>query len=282
MKTKTLLFFSFFALTLCASAQNNGVQLIDKMLAFNKTINAVQLNAQISERINGKMVDKSGFFKVQLKPKEIYFRQKVFLTEVEGLYVEGTNQGKAQLVTRSFPKIRMNLDPLAEKMREDNHHTIFEAGFDYFMSTIDQFRKKYPTEFASMVNLKPDERVENKLCKVVEINNPHFRYTFYLAKAGETLRSIGFKLNVSDQMILELNPSCKNHGAVKAGQKLLVPTDYARKMVLYLDTKTSMPLRFDIYDDKGLFAHYVYSNVLINPAFAVNEFRTSNPNYKFN
>ncbi len=282
MKLKAILFSCTCLFAQYIAAQNNAVQLIDKMITSNKNINTVQLNAEISERINGKMVDKSGLFKVQLKPQKIYFRQKVFLTEVEGLYVEGTNNGKAMIVTRSFPHLKLNLDPLEKKMREDNHHTIFEAGFDYFMNTIDLFRKKYPAEFATMATLKADERVGNKMCKVVEINNSHFRYTYYTAKQGETLRSIGFKLNVSDQMILDLNPSCKDFGAVKAGQKLLVPTDYARRMVLYIDPKTSLPIRFDIYDDKGLFAHYVYSNVLINPAFAANEFSTSNPNYKFN
>jgi len=281
MKIKAILLLSLSLLTYQAIAQSNGVLLVDKMIAFNKTVKAVQLNADISERINGKMVDKTGFFKIQLKPQSIYFRQKIYFTEVEGIYLDGANQGKVQIVTRSFPKIKMNLDPLEKKMREDNQHTIFEAGFDYFIHSIELFKNKYPQEFPSMVSVKADERVGNKMCKVIEINNPHFRYTYYKALNGETLRSIGFKLNVSDQMILELNPSCKNHGPVKAGQKILVPTDYARKMVLYIDIKTSMPIRFDVYDDKGLYAHYVYSNVLINPTFAANEFSVSNPQYKF-
>lgn len=281
MKKNIILYLSLCFVGTHTFAQNNGVQLIDKMLLANKQIKTVQLNAEISERINGKMVDKTGLFKLQLKPQNIYFRQKIYFTEVEGLYREGANNGKAELVTRSFPKIKMNLDPTEKKMREDNHHTIFEAGFGYFMNTIEQFKNKYPKEFPSMVTLKPDERVGNKMCKVVEINNTKFRYTYYIPSSGETLRSIGFKLNVSDYMILELNPSCKDFGAVKAGQKLLVPSDYARRMVLYIDPKTSLPIRFDIYDNKGLYAHYVYSNVQVNPTFAVNEFSTSNPNYKF-
>jgi hypothetical protein len=261
--------------------QGEAVQLIDKMIAANKRVNTLEVNVEMSERIKNKMVDMSSFFKLQSSPRKIYFRQKFLLIDVEGLYVEGQNENKTRIVTHSFPKIKMNLDPYGNKMRDNHHHTIFEAGYSYFINLIDHYKTKYASEIPSMTQFLPDAKVDDRVCKVIELNNPHFRYTLYTPVAGETLRGIAEKLKVNDRMILEMNPSCKDYGPVKAGQKLIVPTDYAKKMVLYIDKGSYLPLRFDVYDDKGLYARYIYTKVQINPAFGKQEFSPSNPSYKF-
>jgi outer membrane lipoprotein-sorting protein len=122
---------------------------------------------------------------------------------------------------------------------------------------------------------------DNRECHKVIISNPHFKYVDYTVKAGEDLNSIGKSKGISEYMILEKNPTIKDYDNVKAKQVIKIPTDYALKLIFYLDKKTLMPLVIKVYDEVGLYEEYKYSKLVINPKFDAQEFTKSYNEYKF-
>jgi outer membrane lipoprotein-sorting protein len=93
--------------------------------------------------------------------------------------------------------------------------------------------------------------------------------------------SIAKKFNLNYFTILENNTHIKGLGVIKAGTKLTIPNDYASKMEMYIQKDKYYPVYLKIYDHKGLFEEYTFTNIAINPSFKDIEFSPKNPDYGF-
>jgi outer membrane lipoprotein-sorting protein len=263
---------NFTLLNVNAQKQADVATIVDRMFAKNKTIHTLQCQVNISERIDNKMVVSDPLFKIQISPRKIYLKQKAIGVDAYGVYIEGQNQNNVHLVLHSFPKLKLNLDPYGNKLRDGHHHTVFDAGFGYFINVAEHIKQKNGSAFSKNLVMKGEDVVSGRKCWTIEYNNPDFRFTLYTVQKGENLISIAKKLFVNDYMILQLNPSCKDYYNVKEGKKLIVPTEYAKRFVLYIDKEIYLPLRIDVFDNKGLYGRYIYSNVIINPTLSNDDF----------
>jgi LysM domain-containing protein len=115
----------------------------------------------------------------------------------------------------------------------------------------------------------------------IEMVNPDFQYSTYQVLLGEDLNSIATKLNVNEYAILALNDDVDFYDDVIPGQKIHVPSSYAKKMVLYIDSEYMLPLVIRVYDSDGLYEHYAYKKFVINPTFRPGEFSSSFKEYGF-
>ena len=56
---------------------------------------------------------------------------------------------------------------------------------------------------------------------------------------------------------------------------------YAKKSVVYIDRINYLPLKQEMYDDKGLFEKYEFLNLKINPTIYEEEFTEGFKDYNF-
>ena len=68
---------------------------------------------------------------------------------------------------------------------------------------------------------------------------------------------------------------------VPVGTMLNIPSDYAKKLIILIDKSTYLPIFMEVYDDKGLYEQYKFSQVKINPPFTEADFNENNKNYGF-
>ncbi|MBK8503146.1 MAG: DUF1571 domain-containing protein [Saprospiraceae bacterium] len=80
---------------------------------------------------------------------------------------------------------------------------------------------------------------------------------------------------------MEKNREVSDYYDVKAGDEIMIPNDYSPKMELLIDKDRFIPLSIKVYDDLGVFEHYQYSSVEINPVFTDHEFSGNNQEYGF-
>jgi hypothetical protein len=282
MYIKRLLFSALFAVScLIFLAQKDDLSCKEIVLKSLKTIDEVKslkYNLKITER------GKKGFnyyqssVKFQKKPRKIY----LYIKGIEVLWVEGTNKGKALVKPNSFPYFTLNLDPLGDLMRQDQHHTLNEMGYDYFGSIIGYSVKKIGDRFDDVFQLVGEERINNRNCYKIIIDNKDFGYTDYVIGEGESITSIARKLHVCEYMILEKNKKFKDYfDILKPGQVIQVPTWYCRKVEMYIDKFYFLPISLKIDDDKGLFEEYNYHFLQVNPKIEDEEFTRNYKDYKF-
>lgn len=249
-----------------------------KMVKAIKDVERLKYNLKITERGRKGYNHYESAVKLNRKPRMLY----VYIKGIEVLWTIGTNNGKALVKPNSFPYINLNLDPMGSLMRQDQHHTINEMGFDYFGSIIEHSAAKLGDKVDQYFYLEGEERWNNRPCYKLVINNKDFAYTSYTVGDNESITSIARKLFVSEYMIVELNPKFKDYfDILKKGQVIKVPNWYAKNVIMYIDQLYFLPIGVKVYDDKSLFEEYNYFFLQYNPTFEKDEFTRDFKGYKF-
>lgn len=288
---RNLLFIAFLITLLSSSAlaqhketlplhkENLGTkELLLKMVKSIKDVQGLKYNLKMVERGRKGYNHYESSVKLNRKPKQVY----LYIKGIELLYNPLTNNGKAYVKPNSFPFMNLNLDPMGNLMRQDQHHTLKEMGYDYFGGIIEYIILMFGDKIEQNVKIEGQEHYNNRPCFKVVINNKDFAQTTYTVGATENLTSIARKLFVSEYMIVEMNPKLKDYfDMLKPGQVIKVPNWYAKTVVLYIDQFYFLPIGVKIFDDKSLFEEYNYFFLQVNPKFEADEFSKTYKDYKF-
>jgi hypothetical protein len=274
-----LLLALFYSSSLSAQkAPSTAKEIVYKMIKSIDEVERLKYSLKIVERGKKGYNHYESSVKLNRKPRKIY----LYIKGIELLWISGWNNNKAYVKPNSFPYINLSLDPLGYLMRQDQHHTLNEMGVDYFGSVIEYIAKKYDQKFDQYFKLEDDERVNNRPCYKIVIDNKDFGYENYTVGDNESITSIARKLYVSEYMILEVNPKLNDYfDILKKGQVLKVPTAYAKHVTLYIDQLNFLPVSVKILDDKGLFEQYDYHFMQVNPKIDDAEFTKDYKDYKF-
>jgi hypothetical protein len=260
--------------------KQSGHSIAQKMFHRTTSISSLTYVMNKQERIDGKMIKQISHTKVELSPLKVYVRQLFPKDGVEVLYVDGPNK-KALINPNGFPWINLKLNPSEGIMRNDQHHTIFQSGFEHVVSILEFICNKYAPEIDGMIVYNGTVKYNGKTCHSISLDNPYFEYIDYTVLADEDIEDIAARYKLSEHMIVELNKGIKDYDDVKTGQVIKIPNDYSPKMLLYIDATEWIPLRMDVYDDQGLYEKYEYSEVNINPSFVPEEFTPDYADYGF-
>lgn len=259
-------------------AELNCHQVLEKSFKAIREVKGLKYHLKIVERGKKGYNFYESTVKFQKNPRKIY----LYIKGIEVLYVEGSNNNKALVNPSSFPYINLNLDPMGDLMRQDQHHSLNEMGYDYLTSIIQYNMLRVGKNFDDYFTLQEDEKINNRLCYKVQINNKDFAFKDYVVQEGESITSIARKLFISEYMILERNPKFKDYfDILKKGQVIKVPNTYCRSVIVYIDKFYFVPVGVKVFDDKGLFEEYNYHYLQVNPKFEEGEFTRTFKDYKF-
>ncbi len=264
---------------LLVSAQN-GVELTKQMIASTKRIQTIQYKMEKRERVDGELTFQKVAVKLNRHPYKVYSYQLLPKKGLELLYVPSEHR-QALVNPNGFPWINIRLDPMGNRMRKNQHHTINRSGYDFFISIIEHLLNKHKANIQQMVRVNKDVYVSGRKCWEIELNNPNYKIVQYKVKNGENLVEIGDRYKINDYRIIELNDQVDGFNDVSAGQLIKIPNDFAPKMLLSIDKERMVPMKVAVYNENGLFEEYLYSDVVINPKFKSDEFKEGFKGYKF-
>jgi len=250
--------------------------LTDVLVAIEKT-KTLRYNLQCNERINGKMQHTESKVKLQVSPRKLYLS----INGPEILWIQGTNDGDALVNPDAFPYVDLNLDPYGSLMRKDQHHTIHEMGMAYISEILKDGIKRAGDKLDKYFVITGEEKYNGRSCYKLSIAFPDFAWHPYTIKKEENITTICRKLNLSEYMVLEKNPEATWYNDVKPGQVIQVPDAYGKLTLLLIDKEYLLPVSQKVFDDKGLFETYEYSNLQVNPAIAPEEFTKEYKGYHF-
>jgi outer membrane lipoprotein-sorting protein len=285
MRLRLAFIFVFGSIFIFSSFQiqnsPSAVQIVKEMFARTKQIKTMSYTMKKKERINGHFQSQESDVKLNVNPLKMYLKQSMPKQGLEVLYVEGKNGNKALINTNGFPWMNISLEPMGNVMRDKQHHTVFQSGYAHLMAILEHLTSKYQPELETIMTRTSAENIENNECWLITFTNPHFKYYKYTVGQNETILTIADKSKLSEHMILERNPSISNYEDVKPGQIIELPNDYSNKLELYVDKVRMIPLIMKVYDDKGLYEYYEYSNVKLNPVLKEEDFDKDNSDYGF-
>ena len=257
------------------------VEVLQKVFEVHSSIQSVQLDLLMNERMDGKMVKTHNFIKAQVHPERIYMYQQSPVNGLEVLYPSTKENTKALVYPGTFPWKTLQLDPLGYVMRKDFHHSIFKSGYGFIMGVLEHLFEKYSDQIQQMAKIEAIVKYDGILCYKLIVENPHFNWGTYNVDAPVQLETLARQLHLSDYMIKANNPVLSYGKPIEAGTMLNVPSDYGKTFVLYVSKETFLLIGLKVYDDKGLFEEYTYRNVKLNPSFTELDFSSENPAYNF-
>ena len=256
--------------------------ILKKMIAQTDEIKGMKYEMKQVERMNGKMVDQKASIKYDRTNFSIYAKQlKGGTVGLEVLYRKGWNNKKALINPNGFPWVNVNLSPYGNQMRKGQHHTLLDVGYELFAPIMESMLQRYGKGINDLAQNKGTRTFDGKQVWEIEINNHHFKWMDYVIKKGENLSIIAAKHHISEYMIMMKNKDVDSYTDVWQGQTIKIPSDYAAKTILYIDQKTFLPLVLKIYDDEGLFEHYEFLKLQLNPSFQKDEFSRNFKDYGF-
>lgn len=280
-----LLHLIFFLIGLYNAGIAQQLSVKDVILKMQESVSKVKTVSYIQrswERFPNGMIYSEDLHKIQVSPLKFYDYNFKPNKGVEVLYDSQKDSKNATVNPNGFPWTNLSLDPKGEIMHKDQHHTLFDAGFQYPSTII-----KYAYEKASQIglekifSLQKDTIWESHSCYVVKITAPEYKYIDYTVQNGETLISIAQKNKVNEYQILSHNPSISDYSDVSAGQVIKIPSAYAKTTFIYIDKTLFIPWVQIMYDEKGLFEKYELTNLKLNPVFSSSEFTTEYSEYNF-
>lgn len=251
------------------------------MIAKVKSLKTLQCTFESKERVLDKTFGEKNNFKINLKPFKAYFKQEFPVKGLEGLYISGENNNKAKINPNAFPWITLNLDPEGELMIKNHHHPILHAGYGYVAEVLEILIIKYQAKAPNLIVNKGTITYQGEEVIVLDCHNPFYKIQSITLTKAETPYALGKRLHINYLSILEENPGLKPFSEIPEGNTIKIPSDYASKMLIYLNKTHLYPVYIKVSDPRGLFEEYKFTNVVLNPVFKPEDFSAENPKYNF-
>ncbi|MVN75454.1 DUF1571 domain-containing protein [Hymenobacter sp. HMF4947] len=251
-------------------------QLITRLTAAISNLKTLRAVVDARERIGNKYIPAVSTIKVITKPLQIYLKNQ---KGVEVLYVTGQNNGDAWVYPAAFPYITLSLDPKGALMRRDQHHTALQIGFGTISDLLEGSDKLLDKSFNRSFRYVGDSTTQRRACYVLRSDYPQFRYISYKAGKNETPATVAARYGCGEYRILERN-NLSPSSQLSEGQVIQVPNAYARRTIVLVDPKSFLPISVTVYDDRGLYERFEFSNVITNQPIPAEEFQKGYKGYK--
>ncbi len=256
---------------LLLSDEKDVHKLIEEMIDRTKSVETIRYHTETKERINGEIIERGGIFKMIVSPPKVYY-ERLFPEKGAIVIYDSLKLGrKIQVKPHTFPWVPLNLHIDDWMIRKSGHHTPDRAGYGYTIGILEYLLEKYNSEFEKMLRYGEQHEYDGAMCQIVHLENPNFRWENYIVKEGETIISIAEERKLSEYMILKRNSGLKITKALKR-EKIKLPTDYAKAMDIWINLENLLPVKFTVYDDRGLFEEFGYKKMEINIPLDESEF----------
>ncbi len=273
--------FALVSLNFTDPSKRTAPEKVKQVFEATRNIETLKYELVRSERINGSYVENHFSIKIQRRPYKIYLKELSPNAGIEVLYPHPLDENKALVNPNGFPWVNLKLDPNGDLIRKDQHHTILEGGYDYVISVMEYLFYKHKDGISDLLNDHGTGQFNGQSCEIISMVNPNFTYNNHVVKKGESISTIALKNRLNEYMIYEKNKNLSVFGQIKEGDVIQLPSDYASKMVLFIDQKRQIPLKLEVYDEQGLFEKYEFRNVEIDPQLSEEEFSDGFTAYSF-
>lgn len=223
------------------------------------------------ERIDGKFLIAESNILMQVKPRQLYFRNDEKKLSV--LYKEGENKNEALVKAKQLLNTTLSLDPYGPIMRRNQHYTIFDIGFEFVGSVMARALLSDKSQIDQNIEYLGRKKWAEYDCYIMKYEDPNFHYYDYVVKKGESVSALALKFNVSDYVIRKKNNLNSYYGKIKTGTKVVIPSNYVKKVIMYIDEKTMLPVNVITFDEEGIYESYELTRLRINRKLGPEDFK---------
>ena len=275
---RLLFLYLFLIFTFQHLQAQSTIAYFDSMVESISSVNTLEYELHAKELMDDKIFYTHSRVKLQKEP--FCFYNYIIKPDI-GVEILFTHKNKYAFINpNGFPFINLKLDPSGKLIRRNQHHTLFDAGFDNFKNivlSVLELLKVSTDRYIIDLGIK---RINNTECQVLKVVNPDFSFSEYIVQKGEDVESIAKKRNLSSYLILVKN-NLSFYNDVTAGDKILIPNSYGEQFEIWIDLQSSLPIVQKVFVNKKLFEYYEFEKIVVNPEFSYDEFDKNYVEYNF-
>jgi outer membrane lipoprotein-sorting protein len=253
----TILFSFAFSLKTNLTSPEAQKAFTDLIVAID-AIKSMAFTITNHERIDGKMLSGTQRVSLTTEPFQCHISMINPGKGQELVYAGNTYEQQVVYEPAGFPYIQLELDPYGSLMRNKNHHTIFFLGFKK-MTDIIQFHMSRSPFSLDAEKIKLDGKTYTK----ISIEFINFEYKKTKVFKEESVTSFSERMALCDYMIAEFN-DLDLDDELEKDSELVVPSAYAKKFEILVDPDSGLPYKMMAYDEKGIYEHYEFVDLVIN------------------
>jgi len=245
-------------------------EIVKKADAAMKNVKTCSYDFYSQERFkNGKIIKSYIQFKIQESPVKKTYANSIEPQKAQLIYIPSV-QSKVKVKKGPFTP---NLELTSGLLMSEQHQTIDRAGFGrvrkVLMTSIDARKGQDLNKFAKITG---SVNYDGKDCYRIEIIDPDYKIVEHTVTATQTsVWKLGEQLAIPEYRIKELNGLGKDE--LTPGQKIKIPTSYAKKTIIYLDKASYLPLYQRMEDDLGMYETYEMKNLKVGVSLTDEDFQ---------
>lgn len=253
-----LIVFGFAFSTKEFNTEAESKIILERFESAVKSIRTLQFTLINHERIGDRLLTGKQKVSLTISPFQCHI---VLLEPGKGeeiVYAENKYSNLAIYEPNGFPYLQLELDPYGSLMRKNNHHTIFDLGYGPMLTMLNYHMQRSPYLLSSS-----SLTMNGKDIQKLTIDFTKFSYNTIIIDKKESISHLANRLMLSDYMLAEIN-KLELSSNLKPGQQIKVPSAYAKRIVLFMDKENGLPIVQVIYDEKGIYEKYEFSEILVN------------------
>jgi outer membrane lipoprotein-sorting protein len=254
---------------------------LKSMRAAWKKTRDYQAELHVRQRVDGVLYKEQITFFLFRSPSDIYAKRLNAPNQnAEALYRGPSwNSGKIMANKGSFPNLTLSLDPLGSMAMAGQNHPIHQSHLGVFIGRVLADLSAAESEGVAAAASLGAGSVDGLACERLSFSTNPKTGKEYTPKAGDSWRSIA-KAQGADWVALRyVNEGKKPNDSA---QTLFVPTYYAAKWEVCLDSASGLPLSFQSWDAAGkVMDQYELHKFKHNAGLSDADFDPKNPSYHF-
>lgn len=236
------------------------------------------------ERLLGGLEPEQTFQVKWARPHSIYMKCiKGNYPGQEVIYVEGWNRNRMLAHKGSFPDINLNLDPRGRLPLTHAHQPITEASLIHLVDLVLRNVRKAQSNGELQLRLSSPEPLWGRNCMRLEAEAPPAFITDVVGP-GETLWEVARRHGTTMTLLLHCNreQGFKHAGSARPGDSVRVPRYHARRLQLWIDAETNLPLKVEVFDHEDeLYERYEHRELRVNVGLGPADLDPRNAAYDF-
>ena len=249
--------------------------ILDTMITKVMIIDSYTFTCKKKERFKlSKFKERKCFVKFQESPLKVYYKDLKKGREMLYNPVYGRNM---TINPNGLPYFNISIKPHSKLVRSEEHHRIENIGFKYPMKILENLLRVPVKIDIELISWNNNPELQYKII----IHNPCYHKKHYKVKRNENVDSIAVKLGIGPHQIIEMNPSVSHVDDIEVYDKITVPSHYAKKVVLVIDSELYLPRLIQIFDSHGLYEEYIFEKIDVDVTFGPMDFSLKNPGYGF-
>lgn len=265
--SKNLLIAASILFATSATYAQTVSETIPKVMAAMANAKTMTYHFFAQERMdNGKYSKSDVEFKVIANPLKIYADAHL-PQSAQLIYDDAVSKD-----VKVKKGLKLNLSPTNSLLMKGVHNPVTRAGFGQIRKILQtSMDQRKGQDLASYVTLIGTVNYDGKDCWKIEINDPDYKIIEYTVQPNEhSVWAIGKKLAISEYKIKELNDIGDD---VKPGQKIKIPSSYAKKTTLFVDKSNYLPIYHKMEDEKGVYEIYEFKDLKLGVNLTDSDFQ---------